>query len=117
MRDDRERLLDIQEAIQRIGKYAKKGRAAFEQDELVQNWIVHHLQLIGEAVRHLPTSLKERHPEIPWSRIIGMRNILVHDYFAIDLEAVWQVVERDLPALTRQVSALLKHVNEKNRSH
>jgi uncharacterized protein with HEPN domain len=108
MRDDRERLRDIQEAISRIDKHAARGRGAFERDELIQNWIVHHLQLIGEATRHLSSELKDRHPEVPWAHIIGMRNILVHDYFAIDLEAVWQAVAVDLPELKRKVDALLK---------
>lgn len=108
MRDDLERLRDIQEAVGRIEHYAAKGRNAFERDELIQTWIVHHLQIIGEATRHLSSELQTKHPEIPWSRIIGMRNILVHDYFAIDVEAVWQAVERDLPELKRKVDTLLK---------
>ena len=110
MRDDRERLRDIREAIERIEKYVARGREAFEEDELVQNWIVHHLQVLGEAVRHLSAPLKERHPEIPWARIVGMRNILVHDYFAIDQDAVWNAVERDLPELTRHIEALLREL-------
>lgn len=107
MRDDLERLRDIQEAIDRIEQQTAKGRSAFERDELIQTWIVHHLQIIGEATRHLSSALTAGHPEIPWSRIIGMRNILVHDYFAIDVEAVWQAVERDIPELKRKVAVLL----------
>lgn len=57
MRDDRERLLDIQEAIERIEKYAVRGREAFERDELIQTWVLHHLQIIGEAVRALSPEL------------------------------------------------------------
>ena len=108
MRDDLERLRDIQEAIGRIEQHAAKGRLAFEGDELIQTWIVHHLQIIGEATRRLSSELQAKHPEIPWSRIIGMRNILVHDYFAIDAEAVWQVVEHDLPNLKLNIDAILK---------
>lgn len=112
MRDDRERLRDIQEAISRIEKHAGRGRETFERDELIQNWIVHHLQLIGEATRHLSSGLKSQHQEIPWARIIGMRNILVHDYFAIDLTAVWQAVAVDLPELKRKVDALLNDTRD-----
>lgn len=108
MRDDSERLLDIQEAIERIEKYAAQGQETFERDELVQTWIVHHLQIIGEASRTLSSSLKDQHPEVSWSKIIGMRNILVHDYFGIDVEAVWSVVERDLPDLKRHIEAILQ---------
>ena len=108
MRDDRERLQDILEAIERIERYSAKGRKAFESDELVQNWIVRHLQIIGAATRSLSLDLREKHPDISWSKIIGMRNILVHDYFGIDVDVVWSAVERDLPELKRKITALLK---------
>lgn len=107
MRDDRERLLDIQEAIERIEKYVVRGRVAFEQDELIQTWVLHHLQLIGEAVRALSPELTQKHSEVAWSKIIGMRNILVHNYFSIDAGIVWAVIENDLPVLKQQISELL----------
>lgn len=108
MRDETERLRDILEAIERIGKYAAKGRDAFERDELIQNWVAHHLQIIGEACRALSAQFREEHPEIPWVKIIGMRNILVHDYFGVDVDRVWAVVERDLPDLLAKVRAILR---------
>ena len=70
MRSDRERLLDIMEAIERIEKYAARGRDAFEQDELIQNWVVHHLQIMGEACRGLSASFTQQHSEVPWSKIV-----------------------------------------------
>jgi uncharacterized protein with HEPN domain len=79
-----------------------------DADELVQVWTVHHLQIIGEAARALSPAYRQAHPEVPWARIIAMRNILVHDYFAVDLEEVWSAVEQDLPVLKRQVMALLQ---------
>ena len=107
MRDDQLRLRDIEEAILRIEKYAVLGKAAFEADELIQTWIVHHLQLIGEACRALPADFRERNKEIPWGQIIGMRHILVHHYFGIDEEAVWVAATRDLPLLKAQIATLL----------
>jgi uncharacterized protein with HEPN domain len=107
MRDDRERLLDILEAIERTERYAEKGRSAFEREELVQIWVLHHLQIIGEAARGLDDSFKTESPEIPWKQIIGMRNILVHHYFDIDTEIVWSVVENDLPLLKQKIQTLL----------
>jgi uncharacterized protein with HEPN domain len=92
MRDDKERLRDILEAIEHIEKYAAKGRTAFEAAELIQVWFLRHLQIIGEASRGLSTGLEDSHPEIPWGNIISMRHILVHDYFGIDLPLVWNVV-------------------------
>ncbi|MFZ5453958.1 MAG: DUF86 domain-containing protein [Thermodesulfobacteriota bacterium] len=108
MRDVRELLADILDAIERIEKYTGQGRDKFDADELVQTWVIRHLQILGEAARKLPPEIKERHPEIPWSKIIGMRHILTHDYFDIDVEVVWAAVENDLPELKRQIEAILK---------
>ena len=107
MRDDAERLQDILEAIAQIEKYAARGPEAFERDELIQVWMVHHLQIIGEAVRSLSETLRQSHPEVPWAQIGAMRNILVHEYFDVDLEEVWVTVERDLPGLKDTVQHIL----------
>jgi len=108
MRDDRRRLLDIAEAIERIEKYASEGREAFEDDELIQNWILHHLQVIGEAARAISDELKNEHDEMPWQQIVGMRHILVHRYFEVDTDLIWSVVEDDVPALKQQIELILK---------
>jgi uncharacterized protein with HEPN domain len=102
------RLLDIAEAIERINKYADRGREAFENDELIQNWILHHLQVLGEAAAKISSEFQEANQIIPWSKIIGMRNILVHDYFGIDTEIVWTVVEKELPDLKASVKTLIE---------
>ncbi len=107
MRDDRVLLEDILEAIERIEKYAGKGRVEFERSDLIQTWVVHHIQIVGEAVRKLSVEFRTGHPEIPWSQIVAMRHILVHDYFGVDLEEVWSAVEKDLPTLKAQVRKLL----------
>ncbi|MFC1677463.1 DUF86 domain-containing protein [Planctomycetota bacterium] len=108
MRDDTEKLLDIAEAIDRIKKYSSRGRKVFDKDELVQNWIVHHLQVLGEAAAKTSDDFRANHPHIPWPKIIGMRNILVHNYFGIDLDVVWSVTVKDLPALEEDIKKLLK---------
>jgi uncharacterized protein with HEPN domain len=82
MRSDRERLLDILEAIDRIDTHKGEGRSEFETDELLQIWFVHHLQIIGEAASRLSDEIRTQHPEVPWGQMIGMRHILVHGYFA-----------------------------------
>lgn len=65
MRDDREKLQDTLEAIERIDRYAVQGRQAFEQDELIQTWFTQNLQIIGEASRSLGSAIREQHPEVP----------------------------------------------------
>jgi uncharacterized protein with HEPN domain len=106
VRDDRLLLGDLLETIQRIEKYASAGRERFESDELVQTWIIHHLQILGEAAKGLSADLRARAPDIPWPQIIAMRNILVHAYFGVDLETVWSTVENDLPHLKSRLEAL-----------
>jgi uncharacterized protein with HEPN domain len=106
MRDDREKLQDILEAIERIERYAVQGRQAFEQNELIQTWFTQNLQVIGEASRSLSSATRDQHPEIPWSKMIGMRNILTHNYFEIDLDIVWLAVEQELPNLKPAITAI-----------
>lgn len=107
MKDDRGRLQDIHEAIKRIERYTDRSEEDFKGDELLQTWVVYHLQVIGEAARKLSGDFCEAHAGVPWAQIVAMRNILVHDYFAVDVDEVWAVVKRDLPELKKKISALL----------
>ena len=107
MRTPALRVQDILDAIANAQRYAILGKARFEADELVRTYITHQLFIIGEAVYQLPESLKAKHPEIPWHKVVGMRHVLVHGYFAIDSEILWQVVERDLPPLKARLEQLL----------
>lgn len=112
MRDPKERLRDMLEAIEHIERYAAQGREAFERDELIQNWTVRHLQILGEAARAMPQEVQQGAPTVPWTKMVGMRHILVHDYFRIDVNIVWDVVERDLPELKRSLQALLNELEK-----
>ena len=107
MRDDRERLRDIVEAIERIEKYAVRGRSALATEELLQTWVVHHLMILGEACRALSADFRAKHPSEVWVLAAGLRNVIVHEYFGIDLEVVWNVIERDLPALKQTIQEIL----------
>lgn len=113
MRDPKERLRDILDAIANIERYAGRGKQAFEDDELIQNWFVRHLQIIGEAAYALPKELRDQQADIPWSEIIGMRHILVHDYFVIDIDIVWDAVEGDLPDLKGKIEGMLRALESK----
>lgn len=108
MRGDRERLLGVLDAIQRIKRQTAQGRARFEEDEVLQTAVMRWIEIVGEAVRGLSDELRDAHPEIPWRQIIAMRNIVVHVYFEVDTEAVWLAVEQDLPKLEVKVRALLE---------
>ncbi len=106
MRSDPDRVRDILEAIERIERHAGRGRAAFDNDELIQVWMVRHLQIIGEAANRLSQEARDQHPAVPWREIIGMRHILVHGYFEVDLDLVWSVVDRELTALREAIAPM-----------
>lgn len=109
MRDDRERLSDMLEAIHKIEQYVhdESGQIASQESELVEVWIVHHLQIIGEAASRISNELREKYPEVAWGGMIGMRHVLVHGYFETDTEIVWKVVQNDLPTLKVQIQKIL----------
>lgn len=107
MRRDQERLRDILDAIEQIERYASHGRTACDNDELLQTWMVHHILIIGEAASRLSAAFRTRHAAIPWWQIIAMRHLLMQAYAAVGMAEVWAVRERNLPALKRQVPALI----------
>ena len=107
MRRDRDRLLDILEAIEKIEKYSIKGRDYFYSDELVQSWMAQNILIIGEAAAALSEDLRKQHPDIPWPEIIAMRNILVHAYFKIDPDEVWSVIDKDIKVLKNGIQKIL----------
>jgi uncharacterized protein with HEPN domain len=108
MRSDRERLLDIREAIGKIELHASSDVEAFAADEMQQVWVIHHLRIIGEAAYGLSEQFAAEHPQIPWKQIIGMRHVLVHGYFEIDLDIVWAVIQKDLPPLQDAIETILR---------
>jgi uncharacterized protein with HEPN domain len=108
MRDDQARLLDMLEAIEKIERYSCIDQEVFARDELIQTWMVYHLQVIGEAVTQLSDEFRARHDDIPWRAIAAMRHALVHAYFRVDLDEVWSAVKNDLPGLKSRIQELLR---------
>jgi uncharacterized protein with HEPN domain len=107
MRNDSEKLHDIQEAIIKIDKYSVQGKEEFFSNELIQSWILMQLQIIGEAARSMSKETHQKYPQIPWQDIIDFRNLLVHEYFRVDLKLVWRIVEKELPELKDQISLII----------
>ena len=95
---------DIREAIARIERYtAGLDLAGFKADQKAVDAVVRNLEIIGEAARQLPEGFTRRNPQIEWRKIAGLRNRIVHDYFGLDLEMIWQIIRSDLPALSRDL--------------
>ena len=100
-------LEDIMLAIQKISRYTSQmDRDAFLSDDLVIDAVARNLEIIGEAARQLPEDFRRAHAQIPWTQIGGLRNRIVHDYFGLDLEIIWEIIQHDLPELEKQVRAL-----------
>lgn len=112
MRSEKERFLDMLEAIERIEDRTPASLDLFADDDLLQVWIVHHLQIIGEAAFRISKETQSKFPEISWGSIIGMRHVLVHNYFEIDLEIVWNVLAHNLPTLRQQIKWVLETQGE-----
>jgi uncharacterized protein with HEPN domain len=105
---DEAHLLDILLAAQKIVRFSQGYDAAkFADDEVIQHAVMRLIQIIGEAARKISQAYKEDHPQIPWTQIIGMRNRLVHEYFQVEIDIVWEVVEKDIPALIPLIGPLL----------
>ncbi len=98
---------DLLEALQKIALYtAGMDEEEFREDPKSIDAVVRNLEILGEATRQLPEEFTARHPDIPWRQIAGLRNRIVHEYFAVDLEIVWQVIRYDLPQLEAQLQRL-----------
>ena len=109
-RDERERLRDIQDAIAAIREHiAKADEATTDKDDsLLHDAPLFQFVVIGEAVKHLDPETREAAPEIPWTDIAGLRDLIAHEYFRIDIDRVLEIVERDLPPLERAISRMQK---------
>jgi uncharacterized protein with HEPN domain len=107
LKSDRTYLLHIRDAIERIEGYASHGHEAFLEESHWQDGIVRQLEIVGEATKHLSGEFRKMHPQVPWQRMAGLRDVLIHDYMGVDLEAVWDIVRNRIPELKSQVAAAL----------
>ena len=107
-RDSRVYLEDILDATRKIAAYAGSlSKTAFLEDEKTIDAVVRNLEVIGEAVKNLPEDLRAQHSAVEWKKIAGLRDILIHEYFGLDAEIVWDIVRNKVPALNREVRTIL----------
>jgi uncharacterized protein with HEPN domain len=97
----------IHDAIVRIESYAAVGADRFFAEPHWQDAIIRQLEVIGEATKRLSPNLRNRHPEVEWRRMAGMRDVLIHNYMGVSMHFVWRVTQRDLPKLKQQITAIL----------
>jgi uncharacterized protein with HEPN domain len=102
---------DILESILKIRTYAGDlNYEDFISNSMVIDAITRNFEVIGEAARHIDTSFKDKYPELPLKEMIGMRNVLIHDYLGIDYMFLWQTTKEDLPALEKLISKILNEI-------
>lgn len=112
MKDDRFYLIHVAECLERINSYVVDGREVFIQSTLIQDAVLRNLQVMVESVKRLSEQLRDTHQDVDWRGMIGLRNILVHDYLSVDRNTVWQIIEKDLPDFQTRVQSILDTLND-----
>ena len=105
-------LTHILDSINLIEEYIKgKSKLDFLKSKQLQDSVIRRIEIIGEAIKNIPNDIKKNYSQIPWKEITGMRDILIHQYFGVDLDLTWQVIDKDLPRLKRQILDIRKKMD------
>ena len=103
---------DIKTAIRKIEKFTQNlDFNAFRDDEKTIDAVVRNLEIIGEATKNIPPEVKNKFPSIPWKRVIGMRNKVIHEYFGVDVEILWKTITEEIPILKKELSKIKRDMN------
>jgi uncharacterized protein with HEPN domain len=100
-------LLHMLDCATKIEEYTRPGQNAFMHSSMTQDAVLRNLEILGEAARRLDEAFRDAHPEIPWRKIAGLRDVLIHNYPGVNLESVWLISQEDVPELRKNLSAIL----------
>lgn len=110
-KDDSIYLQHILDAILRIEEYTREiNYENFTQNTLIQDGVIRQIEIIGEATKNLSDAFRSKYSYIPWKDIAGMRDKLIHEYFGVDIDAVWDTVKKDVPSLKLEIEKVIKEI-------
>ena len=115
MKQDILYLKHILESIDKIETYAKVGKTEFMETSHWQDAVIRNLEIIGEATKNIPDSFRKKYPEVPWKKIAGFRDIVIHAYFRVDIDVTWRIIKTDIPDLKEKILKIKEDL-EKERS-
>lgn len=108
-------LCDVLESIEKIGSYTNAlTHEQFLKNDMAKDAVVRNLEIIGEAVKNIPDSIKEKHPGVSWKAIAGMRDKLIHEYFGVSFSIVWETIKNDLPGFKAEIKKILTEIEKEN---
>lgn len=109
------RIQDILKAIEKIERYVSDmNLTQFKQNELVIDAVVRNFEIIGEASKSIPVSIQRSYADIPWKEMKGMRDVLIHEYFGVDMKILWHTTKKNLPSLQKQLLKLLQDIENES---
>ena len=113
MKGDQLYLKHILDAIDKVDTYITVGHEVFIASSHWQDAVIRQLEIIGEATKRLSKQFCSRHSDVPWRRIAGLRDVLIHDYMGVDINAVWEITQKNLPPLRLQIESILRELESK----
>jgi len=103
----------IRESIEKVEEYTKKvSKAEFFRSSQIQDAVIRKLEIIGEAAKNIPPDFRKKYPDIPWRKIAGMRDVFIHQYFGVDSNLIWRIIEKDLPELKIKILKIWEEIKD-----